>query len=155
MQGSRALPSALPPMKTGRRRAPVGVGRKGWPPASSCCASWAPTSTSGGSQACPRAERAPCTDQPLPRQGDTGTGESSHQPATLRRRGVEEVWKGSGGGVEGLPCGSCNYLILLSLQRRDCDLQVYLFDRLERPAPLRLLLGGNGSLRSHLTGRSY
>src|ERR1039458_6135981 len=40
------------------------------------------------------------------------------------------VWSGYGGGMVVLPCGSCNYLVLLSLQRKCCTVQRWPFDHL-------------------------
>ena len=47
---------------------------------------------------------------------------------------MEGAGRGQGVGMEVLRCGSCNYLVLLILPRRGCDLKVSLFDHLfDRP----------------------
>src|ERR1017187_9090237 len=44
------------------------------------------------------------------------------------------AWRALGGGMGELPCGSGNYLVLSSLQRKCCTAQGWLFDHLDKAA---------------------
>ena len=49
-----------------------------------------------------------------------GAAFSIGQPQSTERGGMEEVWSRYGAGMEGLPCGSRNYLILSNLKGKGC-----------------------------------
>ena len=59
---------------------------------------------------------------------NTGRFATSQPPSSVAAR------RALGGGMGALPCGSDNYLILLSLQRKYCTAQGWLLDRLDRAA---------------------
>src|ERR1039458_7202466 len=79
------------------------------------------------------------------------------------------VWSGYGGGMVVLPCGSCNYLVLLSLQRKCCTVQRWPFDHLsallilpnEKTAPevplsaAELHLGHQAKARNRTHAKSF
>src|ERR1035441_9622713 len=77
---------------------------------------------------------APESSKQTWRRNIAKTRRKSTPTMDLHRRTSEAslalVWSGYGGGMVVLPCGSGNYLVLLSLQRKCCTVQRWPFDHL-------------------------
>src|ERR1035441_6652087 len=116
---------------------------------------------------------APESSKQTWRRNIAKTRRKSTPTMDLHRRTSEAslalVWSGYGGGMVVLPCGSGNYLVLLSLQRKCCTVQRWPFDHLsalliltnEKTAPevplsaAELHLGHQAKARNRTHAKSF